>query len=512
MPVGMGETSPAAIATIASSSNRSPRAVSPRAIATSPCVNSPNARTSRSPRRRPMSTISVATAPARPWSPRSSASRKAGTSSNPRAGQSLATSSTRRSPRASHPPAFPISPRRSRTMPSQNAQRAPPSRSRSLRCARYARSQAAALSASLPTRWAVTASRSRSAAVSGPATAKRARASAHAWRSNAARARSTPPAMAGILPCACGGRAGPTAGGSEDQTALTRLAIADLRLAAWLRWMTPLLAALSSALLAARCSSVAFSVSPASTASRKRRAGLRTAERTDLLRCRRFSLVLTRLIWDLMLATRMPRVLPAAGLHADRSVAPAAGIVLPHRALDVPSYQRPPSHPRQPCLTPPRYRESAEIGRRVERQRSVRRAESLNSAANSCRLAGEGSYGDGHDRRPGARQPRDGRGVGAARGRARPLRRGPPVATGVGRADPGGVGRHRRGVPAVAGRGAGGGRRARRPRGARLGWGPRRERRHDPAGPAAQLVLGRPRRLRAGLRVAPARADVADAR
>src|SRR6476469_6511827 len=78
--------------------------------------------------------------------------------------------------------------------------------------------------------------------------------------------------------------------------------------------MTPLLAALSRALAAARCSSVAFSASPASTASRKRRTAVRTDERTDLLRCRRFSFVLTRLIWDLMLATRMPRVLPAAEL------------------------------------------------------------------------------------------------------------------------------------------------------------------------------------------------------
>ena len=98
---------------------------------------------------------------------------------------------------------------------------------------------------------------------------------------------------------------------------LTRLAIADLRFAAWFLWMTPLLAALSRAFDAARCSSVAFSVSPASTASRNRRTAVRTDERTDLLRCRRFSFVLTRLIWDLMLATRMPRVLPAAVLLGD---------------------------------------------------------------------------------------------------------------------------------------------------------------------------------------------------
>src|SRR5689334_22203487 len=89
--------------------------------------------------------------------------------------------------------------------------------------------------------------------------------------------------------------------------------------------MTPLLAALSSAFAAARCSSVAFSASPASMASRKRRTAVRTDERTDLLRCRRFSFVLTRLIWDLMLATRMPRVLPAAGLHAGGSVGAGGG-------------------------------------------------------------------------------------------------------------------------------------------------------------------------------------------
>src|SRR4051794_25097193 len=92
--------------------------------------------------------------------------------------------------------------------------------------------------------------------------------------------------------------------------------------------MTPLLAALSRARAAARCSSVAFSFSPASTASRKRRTAVRTADLTDLLRWRRFSLVLTRLIWDLMLATRMPRVLlrlvPVRTGGGDRAFTPGA--------------------------------------------------------------------------------------------------------------------------------------------------------------------------------------------
>src|SRR6476469_5497104 len=105
--------------------------------------------------------------------------------------------------------------------------------------------------------------------------------------------------------------------------------------------MTPLLAALSRALAAARCSSVAFSASPASTASRKRRTAVRTDERTDLLRCRRFSFVLTRLIWDLMLATRMPRVLPAAELlDVFSGRRRRQGVVLPGRALGHRCYQR----------------------------------------------------------------------------------------------------------------------------------------------------------------------------
>ena len=45
--------------------------------------------------------------------------------------------------------------------------------------------------------------------------------------------------------------------------------MADLRLAAWLAWMTPLLAALSSALLASRMRLVAAVASPASAVVRQ---------------------------------------------------------------------------------------------------------------------------------------------------------------------------------------------------------------------------------------------------
>src|SRR3954447_542058 len=118
---------------------------------------------------------------------------------------------------------------------------------------------------------------------------------------------------------------------------LIRFAMADLRLAAWFLWITPLPAALSRARAAARCSSTASSALPASTASRNFRTAVRTAERTDLLRWRRFSLVLTRLIWDLMLATRLPRSLSC---HRYRD-APAAGMVRARRALDCPCYRDP---------------------------------------------------------------------------------------------------------------------------------------------------------------------------
>src|SRR5690606_9304345 len=84
-------------------------------------------------------------------------------------------------------------------------------------------------------------------------------------------------------------------------------AIEDLRFAAWFLWMTPLLAALSSFFDASRMSTVACSVSPASAASRNLRMAVFNDDFTDLLRSRRFSFCLLRLICDLMFATRRPR-------------------------------------------------------------------------------------------------------------------------------------------------------------------------------------------------------------
>src|SRR2546422_11117991 len=81
--------------------------------------------------------------------------------------------------------------------------------------------------------------------------------------------------------------------------------MADFLLAAWLAWITPLLAALSSFLLASRSSTMALSLSPASAASRNFRIAVFTEDLTDLLRSRAFSFVLIRLSWDLMLATRL---------------------------------------------------------------------------------------------------------------------------------------------------------------------------------------------------------------
>src|SRR4051812_1781132 len=73
--------------------------------------------------------------------------------------------------------------------------------------------------------------------------------------------------------------------------------------------MTPLLAALSSSLVALRSAVAAVAVSPLSAASRKRRTAVFSSDFTALLRSRRSSLVRLRLICDLMLATRdLPRV------------------------------------------------------------------------------------------------------------------------------------------------------------------------------------------------------------
>src|SRR5215510_15253829 len=87
-----------------------------------------------------------------------------------------------------------------------------------------------------------------------------------------------------------------------------RLAMADLRFAAWFLWMTPLLAALSRLRQASRMATAAASASPASAASRNLRTLVFSDDLTALLRCLAFSFCLLRLIWDLMFATRKPRL------------------------------------------------------------------------------------------------------------------------------------------------------------------------------------------------------------
>src|SRR5579871_4075904 len=84
---------------------------------------------------------------------------------------------------------------------------------------------------------------------------------------------------------------------------LTFLASADFLFAAWFLWMTPFETALSSWREAARVSSSAFATSPASTASRALRIAVLSEDLIDWLRWRAFSLVLIRLICDLMFAT-----------------------------------------------------------------------------------------------------------------------------------------------------------------------------------------------------------------
>src|SRR3954452_20899101 len=67
------------------------------------------------------------------------------------------------------------------------------------------------------------------------------------------------------------------------------LAMADLRLAAWFLWMTPLLTALSSLRDASRISTAACSASPAVVASLNLRTSVFSSDLTDLFRSRRFS-------------------------------------------------------------------------------------------------------------------------------------------------------------------------------------------------------------------------------
>src|ERR1700743_3761818 len=79
---------------------------------------------------------------------------------------------------------------------------------------------------------------------------------------------------------------------------------ADFLFAAWLLWMTPLLAALSSLRLVDTSSSAAFSFSPAAAASRNARTAVRSDDFTDLLRSRARSLVRLRFCCDLLLGPR----------------------------------------------------------------------------------------------------------------------------------------------------------------------------------------------------------------
>src|SRR5580700_11172266 len=111
-------------------------------------------------------------------------------------------------------------------------------------------------------------------------------------------------------PCAracCGRTRGAPGQRQLSRSSAQRLAIADLRFAAWFLWMTPLLAALSRLCDAARIATAAASASPASAASRNLRTAVFSEDLTALLRCLAFSFCLLRLIWDLIFATRKPR-------------------------------------------------------------------------------------------------------------------------------------------------------------------------------------------------------------
>src|SRR5262249_12528727 len=92
------------------------------------------------------------------------------------------------------------------------------------------------------------------------------------------------------LPVRIGGPPGEALGGrprARDQawSSALRLAMADLRFAAWFLWMTPLLAALSRPRQASRMAAFAASTSPASAASRNLRTLVFSDDLTALLRC-----------------------------------------------------------------------------------------------------------------------------------------------------------------------------------------------------------------------------------
>ena len=76
----------------------------------------------------------------------------------------------------------------------------------------------------------------------------------------------------------------PAGRGAPAQMPATCLARPDLRLAAWFLWMTPLLAALSSALLAVASAAAAASASPEVAAVRTRRTAVFRADLTATLR------------------------------------------------------------------------------------------------------------------------------------------------------------------------------------------------------------------------------------
>src|SRR5665647_2807130 len=80
--------------------------------------------------------------------------------------------------------------------------------------------------------------------------------------------------------------------------------MADFLLAAWFLWMTPLVTALSSLVEATLSASAAAEASPESAAVLNLRTKVRSSLLTALLRSVRRALVLMRLSWDLMFATR----------------------------------------------------------------------------------------------------------------------------------------------------------------------------------------------------------------
>ncbi len=195
MPVVTGPTSPAATATMTSSSRRTPAARSPRATSACPRESRPNTSRSLSWLCCAMPSMSPANVYACSASPRASASRNGGIRRKPRAAHVGSAPSSTRSARPNQPPgARPRRAAQTRVRPRTDsaARSGSPRRTHST----WARSQARALSSSRPVSWAETARRSRSsAAVTSPSVSS-VYASSQAWRANASRpsslARDTP--------------------------------------------------------------------------------------------------------------------------------------------------------------------------------------------------------------------------------------------------------------------------------------------------------------------------------